>query len=31
MIVVDDHLEFHQYEAATDNWVRKFRIRADAT
>ena len=31
LIVVDDHLEMHQYDAATDNWVRKFRIRADAT
>ena len=31
LIVVDDHLEFHQYDAATDTWVRKYRIREDAT
>ena len=31
LIVVDDHLEFHQYNATTGTWLRKYRIREDAT
>ena len=31
LIVVNDHLEFQQFSDATGTFVRKFRIREDAT
>lgn len=31
LMVVNDHLEFQQFDAATGTWVKKFRIREDAT